>query len=126
MAEQFKDQTIIITGATKGIGRAMAAVFGANGANILATGRTEDELDSICREVERAGAQAVPLVADLARETPVEITPRRGDVVFIDSLMAHSGSLNRSAQPRLALRFLCSCPECEGWHKVGKWNVWNP
>ena len=66
-----------------------------------------------------------PLVADLARATPVEITPRRGDVVFIDYLMVHSGSLNRSAQPRLALRFLCSCHECEGWHKVGKWNVWN-
>lgn len=67
-----------------------------------------------------------PLVADLAQETPVEIIPQRGDVVFIDYLMVHSGSLNRSAQPRLALRFLCSCPECEGWNKVGKWNVWNP
>ena len=67
-----------------------------------------------------------PLVADLARATPVEITPQRGDVVFIDYLMVHGGSLNRSAQPRLALRFLCSCPECEGWHKVGKWNVCHP
>ena len=67
-----------------------------------------------------------PLVADLARETPVEITPQRGGVVFIDYLMVLSGSLNRSAQPRLALRFLCSYRKCEGWNKVGKWNVWNP
>ena len=68
MAEPFTDQTVIITGATKGIGRAMAAAFGAAGANILATGRTKDELDSICLEVERSGAKAVALVADLAIE----------------------------------------------------------
>ena len=68
MAEPFTDQTVIITGATKGIGRAMAAAFGAAGANILATGRTKNELDSICLEVERSGAKAVALVADLAIE----------------------------------------------------------
>ena len=28
-----------------------------------------------------------PLVADLAQETPIETTPQRGDVVFIDYLM---------------------------------------
>ena len=55
-----------------------------------------------------------PLVADLAREMPREITPRRGDVVFIDYLMAHSASQNRFAQPRLPLRFLCSCPRGTG------------
>ncbi len=65
MAAQFSDQTIIITGATKGIGRAMAAAFGAAGANVVATGRTKDELDSICREIEQAGSKAVALVADL-------------------------------------------------------------
>ncbi len=71
MAAHFKDQTIIITGATKGIGRAMAAAFGAAGANVVATGRTKDELDSICREIEQAGSRAVALVADLAIEDSV-------------------------------------------------------
>ncbi len=71
MAAHFKDQTIIITGATKGIGRAMAAAFGAAGANVVATGRTKDELDFICREIEQAGSRAVALVADLAIEDSV-------------------------------------------------------
>ena len=71
MVAHFKDQTIIITGATKGIGRAMAAAFGAAGANVVATGRTKDELDSICREIEQAGSRAVALVADLAIEDSV-------------------------------------------------------
>ncbi|MBT4427062.1 MAG: SDR family oxidoreductase [Rhodospirillaceae bacterium] len=99
MAEQFKDQTIIITGATKGIGRAMAAVFGANGANILATGRTSDELDSICREVERAGAQAVPLVADLAlADSPARITQQALDSFGrIDVLINNAAIIHDSA-----------------------------
>ena len=99
MAEQFKDQTIIITGATKGIGRAMAVVFGANGANILATGRTSDELDSICREVERAGAQAVPLVADLAlADSPARITQQALDSFGrIDVLINNAAIIHDSA-----------------------------
>jgi hypothetical protein len=67
-----------------------------------------------------------PLVADLADETPVEVTPRRGDVLFFDYLMAHSGSPNRTDRPRLAFRFFCSCSACDGWRKEGKWNVWCP
>ncbi|MBT3170817.1 MAG: SDR family NAD(P)-dependent oxidoreductase, partial [Rhodospirillaceae bacterium] len=99
MAEQFKDQTIIITGATKGIGRAMAVVFGANGANILATGRTSDELDSICREVERAGAQAVSLVADLAlADSPARITQQALDSFGrIDVLINNAAIIHDSA-----------------------------
>lgn len=66
MAKEFSDRTVIVTGATKGIGRAVAAAFGEAGANVLATGRNEQELDSICREIEAVGSKAVPLVADLA------------------------------------------------------------
>ena len=34
---------------------------------------------------------------------PVELTPRRGDVLFYHYLCAHAGSKNTSAVPRLAL-----------------------
>jgi hypothetical protein len=36
-------------------------------------------------------------------EEPVEITARRGDVLFYDYLCAHSGSMNVSDRPRLAM-----------------------
>jgi NAD(P)-dependent dehydrogenase (short-subunit alcohol dehydrogenase family) len=68
MAGEFSGQAVIITGATKGIGRAMAAAFAAAGANIVATGRTKDALASICQEIEQDGGKAVSVVADLAAE----------------------------------------------------------
>ena len=63
---EFSDQTVIVTGATKGIGRATALAFAKEGAHILASGRTEIELASLCAEIEEAGSRAVPLPADLA------------------------------------------------------------
>jgi ectoine hydroxylase-related dioxygenase (phytanoyl-CoA dioxygenase family) len=38
---------------------------------------------------------------DLGR--PVELTPRRGDVLFYHYLCAHAGSMNTGPRPRLAL-----------------------
>jgi ectoine hydroxylase-related dioxygenase (phytanoyl-CoA dioxygenase family) len=38
-----------------------------------------------------------------ALDSPVELTPRRGDVLFYSYLCAHSGSQNTSDRPRLAL-----------------------
>jgi hypothetical protein len=34
---------------------------------------------------------------------PVELTPRRGDILFYHYLCAHAGSMNTSARPRLAM-----------------------
>jgi len=34
---------------------------------------------------------------------PVELTPRRGDVLFYHYLCAHAGSMNTSSRPRFAL-----------------------
>jgi hypothetical protein len=39
----------------------------------------------------------------IALENPVEMTPRRGDVLFYSYLCAHAGSQNTSDRPRLAL-----------------------
>ena len=48
-------KTILITGATSGIGRACAANFAANGARILAVGRSQSKLDSLKAELGEGG-----------------------------------------------------------------------
>lgn len=112
MARQFKDQTIIITGATKGIGRAMAAAFGAEGANILATGRAEDELNSICREIEQAGAKAVALAADLAlEESPARIAEAALDAFGRIDVLINNAAIIHDSAPLVAF-------DAELWQRV--------
>jgi NAD(P)-dependent dehydrogenase (short-subunit alcohol dehydrogenase family) len=64
----FADKTIIVTGATSGIGRASARAFGGNRGSVVVVGRQETELAGVVREVRAAGGQAVPCVADVTSE----------------------------------------------------------
>ena len=47
---RLKDKTVLITGAGRGIGRACAVAFAQAGANVIATARTEDDLQSLSKE----------------------------------------------------------------------------
>ena len=99
MAEDFSGQTVIVTGATKGIGRAIAATFGKAGANVLATGRNRQELDSVCLEIEQAGSQAVAVVADLALDESPRIIAAQALESFgrIDVLINNAAIIHDSA-----------------------------
>jgi hypothetical protein len=57
---------------------------------------------------------------------PIELTPSRGDVLFLHYLLVHSGSLNTRNKPRFALRWMCTCEACQIWQKHGRWNIWMP
>lgn len=57
---------ILITGATKGIGRSTALRFAENGCDIAATGRNREELDSLAAEVREMGRRCEVMAADLS------------------------------------------------------------
>lgn len=58
-------QTVVVTGATSGIGRAAAVRFARDGASILAVGRKAPALSEVAHEVELAGGRCVPFTADV-------------------------------------------------------------
>src|SRR6266850_4896512 len=58
-------QTVVVTGASSGIGRAAAVRFGRNGAAVLAVGRKAMALNEVAHEIERAGGRCVPFEADV-------------------------------------------------------------
>jgi NAD(P)-dependent dehydrogenase (short-subunit alcohol dehydrogenase family) len=58
-------QHVIVTGASSGIGRAVAVRFGLSGASVLAVGREAAALDNVVGEIEQAGGKAATFVADV-------------------------------------------------------------
>lgn len=56
----------LVTGAGRGIGRAVAIVLAADGALVAVCARTASEVHDVCRQILEAGGSAVPIVADLS------------------------------------------------------------
>lgn len=67
----IKDQTIVITGATSGIGLATARKAAKRGARIVAAARNEQALQELVDELKARGHQAIGVVADVSKEEDV-------------------------------------------------------
>lgn len=60
------DRGVLVTGATSGLGRAVALGFAAQGIPVAVVGRSEEALRQVTTEVQDRNARAVPLHADLS------------------------------------------------------------
>jgi short-subunit dehydrogenase len=99
----------LITGASSGIGAALARVFAANGHQVALVARRQAQLDAVADEI-AAGSQRRPLVIpiDLTRvDTPVRIGHELGarglEPAFVVNnagfgLLGHASDLDRNAQ----------------------------
>ncbi len=61
----LKDKVVVVTGASRGIGRAIALGFADEGARLSICGRTEDTLQSVTAELTSKGAQVFAKRADV-------------------------------------------------------------
>lgn len=61
----------VVTGASKGLGRAMAVALGSAGAAVVLTARNADQLAETASQVEAAGGTALVQAADLTAEADV-------------------------------------------------------
>ncbi len=83
----------IVTGASRGIGNALARGFAASGAPVVLAARSAAVLDSAVREIESRGGKAVAVPTDVTDEVQVSRMVRRTQDVFgcIDVLINCAG-----------------------------------
>ena len=68
---KLENRIAIVTGASKGIGRATALAFGREGANVVATARTTEAIEAVVDQIRRIGPEALAVTADLGVETDI-------------------------------------------------------
>jgi 3-oxoacyl-[acyl-carrier protein] reductase len=62
----------IVTGASRGIGRAIALMLGRNGVKVVAAARTDEDLIAVCDEIESRGCQSMSARTDMTSEEDVK------------------------------------------------------
>jgi 3-oxoacyl-[acyl-carrier protein] reductase len=70
-------QVAVVTGAGRGIGRAIAHALGREGAAVVLAARSEPELEGVAREIQQAGGRALAVPTDVRQEAAVEALARR-------------------------------------------------
>ena len=97
MGRMLADQNVIITGATRGIGYAIAKKFAQEGANLIINGTNEEKILQNCDEFQSMGVKCIPVVGDISlKETSVRLVKEAvSRLGTIDCLVNNSGILNR-------------------------------
>lgn len=107
----LENKVAIVTGGSRGIGRAIALLFAEAGANVAVVSRTQAELEKVAEEIGRLGRESLAVQANIAVKSEVDgmvarVVERFGGV----DILVNNAAVN-VMRPLLELRE-------DGWDKV--------
>jgi short-subunit dehydrogenase len=91
--KKIAEQTMVITGASSGIGLSTARRAAQRGARLILAARSEDALRQLTDEIMQEGGQAAYVVADVSKEEDVRLIARKAQETFggFDSWVNNAG-----------------------------------
>ncbi len=91
--QRFAGSAVFITGASSGIGAALALEFAREGADVVLAARRRDRLESLAAEIEAIGCRAVVAPCDVTREGDLERAAAAGRAALgkLDVVVANAG-----------------------------------
>ena len=111
---QIKDRLALVTGASRGIGRAIAVELAREGARVILAARNQDQLDAVRRELPRSEAHhciAVDLVSHDGVQCLADEVTALGDLdIIVHNLGGSAGAFPAAASS-------------EDWKSVWQFNV---
>jgi 3-oxoacyl-[acyl-carrier protein] reductase len=111
----LQDKVAVITGSTRGIGRAMAETFGREGARVVVNGRRREDAEAVAATV----AGAVGIGGDMSEQADIDGLVERVNAEWgrIDILVNNAAISRRSAVTRVTR---------EEWDEVMRVNLTGP
>jgi short-subunit dehydrogenase len=93
MAQRFCGKVVLVTGASAGIGAALAREFAHQGAAVALLARRTDRLQALAEEISAAGGEALALFCDVTRDGEVErgVTATLERFGRLDVVVANAG-----------------------------------
>jgi 3-oxoacyl-[acyl-carrier protein] reductase len=67
----LQEKVVLVTGASKGLGKAIAEAFAAEGSRVVLTARSQGELEQIAQAIQQQGGQAFAFAADITNADDV-------------------------------------------------------
>jgi dehydrogenase/reductase SDR family member 7B len=120
MKETFNNKVVIITGASSGIGKALALEFGGRGARVVMAARNMEKLENAAAEVREKGAEVLAVATDVSKEDDCRRLVERTVTEFggIDILINNAGISMRALFEKTDLKVIRQLMDINFWGTV--------